>query len=223
MSENTQSNSTPNTTVVDTGHEGGQQDNSQDQVAELRRQLANAKKAQAGSDLKVTELLKELAAAKQLAADAQAAAQALTLKHEEEAGAQDNALTGMQAQIAALIAENEARKRAEAEAKREAGVANLVATEFPDLSGLMAQGAMPQAATIEELRAKLSTIQELVQKRAETHVQEKIKGMRPAFPSATGSGDGDVKSLERKLEQAAAAKDWTLYSQLSTQWSDLHK
>ncbi len=223
MSKNTQSNSESDAAAADPGQEGGQQDEGQNPAAELQRQLVGAKKAQAGSDLKVTELLKELATAKQQTLDAQTAATTLTLKHEGETEVRDSALTGMQTQIASLIAENEARKQAEAEAKREAGVASLVATEFPDLSSLMAQGAMPQAATVDELRAKLSTIQNLVKQQAETHTQEKIKGMRSAFPSATGSGGGDTQDLEKKLEQAAVVKDWALYSQLSAQWSDLHK
>lgn len=216
--ENTDTNGEAN---VEAGAAAGQA--AGPDMAELQKQLTGARQAQAGSDRQVTDLQKQLGDMKTALDAKQAAAQELTQQHDDETATRDTALLDMRAQIATLIKENERRQKAEAAAKYEAEVAGLVVNEFPGLGDLLASGAMPAAANLDELREKLTTIKNLVNTKAELSTQKKIEGMRTASPSATGAGDGSTHGLNKKLELAAAAKNWELYSQLSAQWNDLHK
>jgi chromosome segregation ATPase len=183
------------------------------------------KKTQAGSDQKVSELSRELLAAKEQ-----------VTKLNEQLGMVDTekaqtaqVLSDLNERVRQLSQENEERKRLEAEARWQAEQTQLVTSKYPALLPLLQAGALPAAKDLTELDTKLAVFNQLTSNVASQQIDQTLTGGRPPGPGPTtpnrAAGD-EFKGMSRdelwkEMQAASAAKDTVRYGKLREAWYNI--
>ena len=179
----------------------------------LQSQLDEQRKIQAGQDKRIAQLAAQVVA---LQGERDGLAEQLQ-NAETKTGATDAELAELRNQVQTTSAEKAAMEQQLAAVQADAERTKMVATEFPALAPLLAEGALPQANDLDELRAKLGRMNAAFGAMANAQMQAMVEGGKPpATPPANASPDLDALSAD--MMAALKNGDNDAYDRLREQW-----
>ena len=184
-----------------------------EQAQALQDQLDEQRKIQQGLDRRVAQLNQQLTVAQQEKDNLAQQLEALQGK----SGAEGEELETLRQKVTAYDAEK-ADLTAQLEAtQQEAERIKLVAAEFPALAPLIDQGALPQAADMDEFRAKLDGLNTAFANQAKVQFENMAQGVKPPASPPAGA-QPDTNALHKDMLAALRANDMETYNTLREQW-----